>query len=238
MSQNDFSLSNADGATLRADANSAFQALASESSGTAAPSTTYAFQPWRDTTTNLKKERNAANNAWLTVGTQGTGGFVPYINGSPFASIASSGSVEDLITTGTNDSAGTGKLGQYKSDIRGTAVALSSGSAINIGTLVLEAGDWDARISAVYTGGTATALNYIRASISGTSGVSNISPGAFTSKFIGTAVSFGLNSLQTLELPDYRLSLAAAGTYFFVMEGGFTGGTLGAYGLFSARRPR
>jgi len=69
MSQNDMSLANAAGATFRADVNSALQALASNSSGTTEPSTTYAYQFWADTTTGLLKIRNAANNAWITIGT-------------------------------------------------------------------------------------------------------------------------------------------------------------------------
>lgn len=66
MSQNDMVIANADGATVRADINSALQALASMSSGTSAPSTTYAGQWWWDTTNNLIKIRNGANNAWIT----------------------------------------------------------------------------------------------------------------------------------------------------------------------------
>jgi hypothetical protein len=38
-------------------------------SGAAQPSTTYAYQWWPDTTTGLLKLRNAANNAWITIGT-------------------------------------------------------------------------------------------------------------------------------------------------------------------------
>lgn len=66
MSQNDFNIANGDGATVRADINSALQALATLSSGTSAPSTTYAGQLWWDTTNNLIKIRNGANNAWIT----------------------------------------------------------------------------------------------------------------------------------------------------------------------------
>lgn len=91
MSQNDFSLADGNGAAVRSDLNSALQALASRSSGTGAPSTAYAFQYWEDTTTSLLKERNAANNAWLTVGSQGTGGFVPYHNGYSMGSTGTGG---------------------------------------------------------------------------------------------------------------------------------------------------
>lgn len=48
MSQHDMVLDNASGATLRADVNSALQALASSSKGPSAPSTIYAGQMWLD----------------------------------------------------------------------------------------------------------------------------------------------------------------------------------------------
>lgn len=68
MSQNDFIISDANGATVLADINSAFQALASQSSAATEPATKYAYQPWYDTSTGLLKFRNAANNAWVTFG--------------------------------------------------------------------------------------------------------------------------------------------------------------------------
>lgn len=67
MSQNDFSVANASGATVRADINSALQALATLSSGASSPSTTYAHQLWADTTSGTLKRRNAANGAWIVV---------------------------------------------------------------------------------------------------------------------------------------------------------------------------
>ena len=69
MAQHDMNLANADGAAFRADANNALAALVSNNSGATAPATTFAFQWWADTTTGLLKIRNAANSAWVTVGT-------------------------------------------------------------------------------------------------------------------------------------------------------------------------
>jgi|AKVG01.1.fsa_nt_gi hypothetical protein len=67
MSQNDFVVANAGGATVRADINSALQALASLSSGNSSPGTTYSGQLWWDTTNNKIKIRNSANSAWIEV---------------------------------------------------------------------------------------------------------------------------------------------------------------------------
>jgi hypothetical protein len=69
MTQHDMVIANADGATVRADINAALLALAGVSSGTSAPSTTYAYMFWADTTNGLLKQRNAANSGWLVRGT-------------------------------------------------------------------------------------------------------------------------------------------------------------------------
>lgn len=65
MAQHDMDVANAAGATVRADINNALQALVSRNSGSSAPSTTFAYMEWVDTTTGVKKRRNAANSGWL-----------------------------------------------------------------------------------------------------------------------------------------------------------------------------
>ena len=69
MAQHDYIISNQSGAAFRADLNNGLAAIVSQNSGAAQPSTTYAYQWWADTTTSLLKIRNAANSAWITVGT-------------------------------------------------------------------------------------------------------------------------------------------------------------------------
>ena len=67
MSQHDFNIANQGFPAFRSDLNSALGALASLSSGTTEPSTTYANQLWYDTTNDLLKMRNEANDAWITI---------------------------------------------------------------------------------------------------------------------------------------------------------------------------
>ena len=69
MAQHDYIIANQSGAAFRSDLNNGLAAIVSQNSGAAQPSTTYAYQWWSDTTTGLLKLRNAANNAWITVGT-------------------------------------------------------------------------------------------------------------------------------------------------------------------------
>jgi hypothetical protein len=67
--QADFIVSNGTGAAVRSDLNVQFAAIVSNNSGATEPATMYAYQWWADTTAGLLKIRNAANNAWVTVGT-------------------------------------------------------------------------------------------------------------------------------------------------------------------------
>lgn len=68
MSQHDYNLANGSGAAFRTDANNALGAIVTNNSGTSAPSTTFALMWWADTTSDLLKIRNAANSAWVDVG--------------------------------------------------------------------------------------------------------------------------------------------------------------------------
>ena len=69
MAQHDYIIANQSGAAFRSDLNNGLAAIVSQNSGAAQPSTTYAYQWWADTTTGLLKIRNAANIAWITIGT-------------------------------------------------------------------------------------------------------------------------------------------------------------------------
>lgn len=67
MSQHDMDIANGGGATVRADIIAAIQALATNSSGTSAPSPTFANQWWVDLTALRLKRRNTANSAWIDI---------------------------------------------------------------------------------------------------------------------------------------------------------------------------
>jgi len=69
MAQHDYVIANGTGAAVRSDLNNGLAAIISNNSGATEPTTMYAYQWWADTTTGLLKQRNAANSAWVTVGT-------------------------------------------------------------------------------------------------------------------------------------------------------------------------
>ena len=64
----DYNLANQTGADFRAELNEILAASVSLNSGSSEPTTMYAHQLWVDTSSNVLKIRNAANNAWLTTG--------------------------------------------------------------------------------------------------------------------------------------------------------------------------
>jgi hypothetical protein len=68
MSQHDFDIANQSAPNARSDINNALKALASLSSGSSAPSTTYANMLWYDTGNNTLKMRTEADDAWISVG--------------------------------------------------------------------------------------------------------------------------------------------------------------------------
>ncbi len=94
MAQHDYDLINQSGSSFRADLNNALDAIASNNSGSSEPSTKFAYEWWIDTTNNLLKLRNSANNAWITLPLSIT------------ADNATSGALTvngNLVTTGTAD---------------------------------------------------------------------------------------------------------------------------------------
>jgi len=94
MAQHDYDIANQSGANFRTDLNNALDAIVSNNSGSSEPSTKFAYEWWIDTSNNLLKLRNSANNAWITIPISIT------------ASNATSGALTvngNLATTGTLD---------------------------------------------------------------------------------------------------------------------------------------
>jgi hypothetical protein len=69
MAQHDYIIANQGFPATRTDINGGFSAIVSNNSGATAPSTTYAYQFWYDTTNNILKFRNADNDAWINFAT-------------------------------------------------------------------------------------------------------------------------------------------------------------------------
>jgi len=89
MSQHDYNLANQTGADFRADLNNALGAIATNNSGNSQPATTFAYEWWVDTTNNLLKIRNSADNAWITLPISVTADNTVDINGGTVNGISS-----------------------------------------------------------------------------------------------------------------------------------------------------
>lgn len=99
MSQHDMVIENQGFAATRADINAALAALATNSSGATEPATTYAFQPWADTTADRLKIRNAANDGWVSVLVLSTGAPVSGADAPVNTNITSMGNNTSTIYT-------------------------------------------------------------------------------------------------------------------------------------------
>ena len=69
MSQHDYTIDDQSGLSFLTDLDSSLAAIVSKNSGATEPTTTYAYMWWADTTSGLLKIRNAADSAWVTLGT-------------------------------------------------------------------------------------------------------------------------------------------------------------------------
>jgi len=67
MAQHDYVIDNSTGANVRADINSVLQAIASNNSGSSAPSTTFASQFFADSNASILKLRNTSNNGYVNL---------------------------------------------------------------------------------------------------------------------------------------------------------------------------
>jgi hypothetical protein len=185
--QHDFNIANQIGSEFRADLNNALTAIATTSSGSSEPSTTFAHQLWVDTGNNLLKIRNAANNAWITIGVSITASntFTGDITGNVVGNIT--GNVVGDVTgdlTGNADTAttlATARTIQLSGDVVGSTSFDGSGN-VTITTTISS----DSTVL-----GTDTTGDYVE-SISGGTGVTitgGTGEGSTPSVAIGQAVA-------------------------------------------------
>ena len=112
MATHDYVIANGTGAAVRSDLNNALAAVVSNNSDTTEPTTTYAYMWWADTVNGLLKIRDAANSAWVTVGTLASAnlGLAPLASPSFTGTATFAGNI-DMSGTGAIDVAA-GTTGQ------------------------------------------------------------------------------------------------------------------------------
>lgn len=127
MSQHDFNIANATASVVRTDLNAAFVALAEQSSGATAPTTTYANQMWYETDTNWLFQRNEANSAWIRFAYLDQAGSISLVDNTKMVAI--DGTQTGLLGDQTTATwvAGTGTLDSLVSpaQIKAAVIALA-----------------------------------------------------------------------------------------------------------------
>jgi hypothetical protein len=195
MAQHDYVIANASGAAVRADLNSALSAIVTNNSGATAPATTYAYQWWADTTTGLLKVRNAANSAWVTVGTLATA------NLGLVVAPAAAGTADQVLAT---NGSGVQSWSDRARLVRGTAVASTSGTSIDFTGIP----SWVERVTVLFNAVSLSGTADLLVQIGISTGI--VSTGyASSSSFAGTAVDAGAATSTTGFV--VRAGLATAG---------------------------
>lgn len=145
----------------------------------------------------------------------------------------------NIIGAVNGTAAPAGAVGEYvlTTVAVGSAVALTTATPANVGSVSLTAGDWTLEGNINFTAASATvangslwvgSINVTSATISTDGAEVQLNPGASTTTSFKDGVS----------IPQKRVSLTATTTIYLVAEATFTAGTVGAYGKISARRVR
>jgi hypothetical protein len=139
--------------------------------------------------------------------------------------------------TTTNDSAAAGLVGEYISSTIavGSAVSLTTGTAANVTSISLTAGDWDVTGVVDFRLAATSTVSYLQGSVSLVSATAGAQDTGFSNPY---SISAGLSVDAAEVLPVSRLSLAATTTVYLVATAGFAISTLTAYGTLRARRVR
>lgn len=181
MAQHDYAIANASGAAVRADLNNALSAIATNNSGATAFATTYAYQWWADTTTGLLKVRNAANSAWVTVGTLATA------NLGLVVAPAAAGTADQVLAT---DGTGVQSWSDRARLVRATSQASTSGTSLDFTGIPTWAKKITVMLSGVSTSGTASVIVQLGSTTFTTSGYLGASS-ADSSATVSAALSTG-----------------------------------------------
>jgi hypothetical protein len=143
--------------------------------------------------------------------------------------------------TVTNDSATAGYIGEYVSSIvASSAVSLTSGTAVNLTSFSLTAGDWDVWSEAWFNAAASTTISELATSITVASGSFPGSPQDGVSTVVLGTYAAGLSRSTAIGVPSApaRVSIGATTTYYLNAVAQFGVSTLTAGGKICARRRR
>jgi len=141
--------------------------------------------------------------------------------------------------TATNDSAAAGVVGEIieSTVLVGSAVSLTTGTAVDVTSVSLTAGDWDVWGNIWFNAAGTTNVTQSHAAISTTTATLPTAPGAggYNLRRQAAQVPAGAYGMPTGQT---RLSLSATTTVYLVASSTFTVSTNAAFGYIGARRVR
>jgi hypothetical protein len=142
--------------------------------------------------------------------------------------------------TGTNDNAAAGQVGEYVSAevLAASAIPLTTGTAANVTSISLTAGDWDVRAAIGFNPNGATTISELVGAITTTSATVPTPPASSVAGYSRLRLSFTTGAADSFALSTVRLSLASTSTVYLVAQSAFATNTQGAYGKLEARRAR
>jgi len=144
-----------------------------------------------------------------------------------------------IIGTTTNNNAAAGIVGEYISStvLVGSAVTFGTGSAGNVTSISLTAGDWDVWGTIAFLINPATNTTYLSGWINTTSATQPTSPGNGALSVFQIPWTTG-SSGQIFPVGQTRLSLASTTTVYLSGVAVFSTNSLAGYGFIGARRVR
>ncbi len=197
MSQTDLNVANASGAAVRSDINAHLDALVSLSSGATAPSTTFPNQWWLDTSTNILKQRDNANTAWVNTASKSGTNWIPYRNG---ITLDPPDQAEAEAGTATTERVWTAeRVKQAGGGILATEQATTSGTSIDFTGIP----SWVKKITITLDGVSTNAANSVPGIQIGDSG------GLETSGYVGNTMQFAEPDALSVTVLSNRFLLGA-----------------------------
>lgn len=141
--------------------------------------------------------------------------------------------------TNTNDNATSGNIGDYvSSDVpSGSAVSLTTGTAANITSISLGAGDWDVSSNCKWSGGATTTVTALNCSMSTTSATLDQTEARHCAEGYSGFALFN-NANPNIACGPARFSLSGTTTVFLVLRATFGTSTASGFGFIRARRVR
>lgn len=193
----------------------------------ASTTSTTAYKVTADTTGTLVLQTGATPTTAVTIDTS---------QNVTFAGSITPTQTGGIIGTTTNNSANTGSIGEYvSSQVTAPSTGLTTGTAANVTSISLTAGDWDVSGAVFVNQGSGTTLSLVQASINTTS-ATNQGPTTGYCTYLQT--TFTTSGGCGTPVPTLRLSLASTTTVYLVVAATFAISTAGAGGFLRARRAR